>query len=490
MAAKKEELIEIIGIENVIDDPETLGAYSKDISFVPSVKPICVVKPKDGNEVQAIVKWANQTATPLVPVSSGGPHFRGDTVPSTGGAVIVDLSRMKRIVWVSGRQGTAIVEPGVTFGELQKEVSKEGLRLNMPLLPRSSKAVVGSLLEREPVTMPKFHWEDGDPLGGTEVIWGSGDLFQTGGLAVVGGTLQDAIESGAALNWPKGRYSTDYYKVIQGSQGTMGIVTLASTRCERAPSLQEPFLVGSPSLARLSELTYWLVRRRLVEECLVLNNSNLAAMLAQNWPDQYISLRDTLPPWVLFFSINGYEYFPEERVAWQSEDAMDIAKQVGVEPVKAINGVTASELLELLFQPSDEPYWKLSYKGACQDIFFLTTHEKVSELVDVMYDVAGQFGYPAADIGVYLQPTVQGCSWHCEFNLFYDLNKPYEVDRVRQLLINSSEALIARGAYFSRPYGSWADMVYSRDAESTVGLRKVKKIFDPNDVMNPGKLCF
>jgi FAD/FMN-containing dehydrogenase len=48
--------------------------------------------------VQKLVKLANETMTPLVPVSSGPPHFRGDTVPGIGGAVIVDLSGMKKII--------------------------------------------------------------------------------------------------------------------------------------------------------------------------------------------------------------------------------------------------------------------------------------------------------------------------------------------------------------------------------------------------------
>jgi glycolate oxidase len=50
--------------------------------------------------------------------------------------------------------------------------------------------------------------------------------------------------------------------------------------------------------------------------------------------------------------------------------------------------------------------------------------------------------------------------------------------------------LIAAGAYFSRPYGSWAQLVYNRDAASRDALRKVKPIFDPVGIMNPGKLCF
>ena len=50
--------------------------------------------------------------------------------------------------------------------------------------------------------------------------------------------------------------------------------------------------------------------------------------------------------------------------------------------------------------------------------------------------------------------------------------------------------LIGTGAYFSRPYGSWARPVYNRDAAARDSLRKVKAIFDPNGVLNPGKLCF
>ncbi len=50
--------------------------------------------------------------------------------------------------------------------------------------------------------------------------------------------------------------------------------------------------------------------------------------------------------------------------------------------------------------------------------------------------------------------------------------------------------LMAAGAYFSRPYGSWAQPVYNRDAASRDALRKVKAIFDPAGILNPGKLCF
>ena len=136
----KQKLIEIVGGANVSDDAATLDAYSKDMSFVNQTRPACVVKPHTADEVKQLVALANETLTPLVPVSSGPPHFRGDTVPSTGGAVVVDLSGMKKIIFVDRPRRVAMVEPGVTFGELIPAAEKEGIRLNMPLLPRAPRA--------------------------------------------------------------------------------------------------------------------------------------------------------------------------------------------------------------------------------------------------------------------------------------------------------------------------------------------------------------
>jgi FAD/FMN-containing dehydrogenase len=486
---KKKDLIEIVGADNVSDAPEDLAKYSEDESFVHTIMPRCVVKPGNADEVQKLINWANETLTPLVPVSSGSPHFRGDTVPSTGGTVIVDLSRMNKIVRIDTAHRIVMVEPGVTFSELISAVGKEGLRLNLPLLPRTSKSVVGSLLEREPVIMPRYHWDIADPLACTEVIYGSGDMFRTGSAAGPG-SLKEQWETGAAQNEAAGPIQADFYRLIQGAQGTMGIVVWATVRCERAPSIEEPFLVGSSKLDDLLEFIYWLIRRRLVDDCLVLNNSNLARIIAKEWPQEYKSIKDTLPPWILFFTITGPKYFPEEKVNYQTKAMTDIAKSLKIKPLKAIGKASASKILETLHKPSEEPYWKLRDKGSCYDIFFITVYDKLSELVSIMNSIAEKFDYPLSNIGVYIQPIVQGVNFHCEFNLFFDPNNPVEKDKIEKLSEAASNALSTGGAFFSRPYSHWADMAYRRDAETTIALRKVKKIFDPNNIMNPGKLCF
>ena len=485
----KVKLVKIVGAGNVTYEQTALDEYSKDMSFVNTVRPVCVVKPKNAGDVQKIVNWANETFTPLVPVSSGSPHFRGDTVPGTGGALIVDLSRMKKIVRIDTEHRIAMVEPGVTFNELIPALKKEGLRLNMPLLPRLTKSVVGSLLEREPVIMPQYHWDIADPLACTEIIYGTGDLFRTGSAAGPG-ELEQQWAIGAAQNEAAGPVQADFYRLIQGAQGTMGIVTWATVRCERMPSIEEPLLVGSSKLDDLLEFVRWILRRRLVDDCMLLNSTTLAHIIAKQYPKEYESVKSTLPPWILFYSISGGKYFPEEEVNYQLEAVSNIAKSLKIEPLRAVGKVSAFKLLKTLHRPSEEPYWKLRDKGSCYDIFFITTYDKLPEFVSIMNGVAETYDYPASNMGIYIQPIVQGVGFHCEFNLFFDPDNSEEKDKIGRLSEAAFEAMANRGAFFSRPYGPWADMAYRRDAETTIALRKIKEIFDPNKIMNPGKLCF
>jgi len=486
---EKEKLAKTVGAGNVSYEPDTLDKYSNDMSFVNSVRPAGVVKPRNAGDIKRLIKLANESLTPLVPVSSGPPHFRGDTVPGIGGALIVDLSKMKKIINVDRARRVAMVEPGVTFGELIPAVEKEGIRLNMPLLPRKSKTVIGSLLEREPVIMPKYQWDISDPLACLEVIFGSGDEFRTG-QAAGPGTVDEQWAVGGVQKAPYGPGIASWHRLIQGAQGTMGIVTWASMRCELLPGLEEPFMVGSSGIGTLLEMASWLIRLRMVNECFILNNTNLAAIFAKKWPGDYENFKSALPPWILFYTVAGYEFFPEERVSSYIKDITNITQRLGVEAVKSAGGISANEILKTVQQPSAEPYWKLRSKGGCEDIFFLTINAKLEGQIIIMNDTAERAGYPTSDMGVYVQPMVQGTGCHCEFNLFYNPGNPGELNRVKELSSIAIKNLMCHGAFFSRPYGASAGTILNKDAASVAVLSKLKKIFDPNHVMNPGKVCF
>ena len=486
--ASKEGLASIVGSECIFDDPETLDTYSKDRSFAKPVKPRVVVRPKSADEVQAIVRWANQTATPLVPVSSGPPRFHGDTVPSVPGAVIVDLSGMKQIMRIDRRNMVAMIEAGVTYSQLQPELAREGLRLTMPLLPRANKSVVASLLEREPTLIPRQQWASLDPLRCTEIVWGDGQKLITGD-AGMWSSMEEAWVRKQAPAGATGPGQVDYYRFVSAAQGSMGIVTWASVKCEILPELHKLFFVPAQRLDDLFDFTYQILRFRYGDELLLLNNSSLAYILGDG-PDKVKALMKELPPWVVLVGIAGRSILPRERVEYQEKDITDIAGRFGLQLVPAIPGASNGEVLKAVLSPSREPYWKLGYKAGYQDILFLTTLNRTPEFVGTVNSVTKANGYPASDIGIYIQPQHQGANCHCEFILPFDRDNPAEATGMQQLLTKASEELLEQGAFFSRPYGIWADMAYSRDTQTKTVLKKLKGIFDPNNVMNPGKLCF
>jgi FAD/FMN-containing dehydrogenase len=260
-------------------------------------------------------------------------------------------------------------------------------------------------------------------------------------------------------------------------------------RCEILPSVEEAFVVGSNEMSPLLELSSWLIRLRIVNECFLLNSTDLAAIFSKG-PEDFNVLKDTLPAWTLFYAVAGYEYLPEERVSSYIKDVTDLTQRLGVEARKAVGALSANEILKAVKKPSAEPYWKLRNKGASQDIFFLTVNDKLEDQIRAMEALVDKAGYPKYLLGTYLQPVVQGTGCHCEFTLFFDPCNPKEVSRVKELSSAATKALMARGAFFSRPYGESAGMVLNRDAASIAILNKFKKIFDPNNIMNPGKLCF
>lgn len=504
MADNKDELIKIVGAANVISDPHILDKYAKDHSFALPRKPQMVVKPRNADNVQRIVQWANQTKSPLVPVSSGPPHFRGDTVPSLDGAVIVDLSGMNRIIMMDRRNRVVIVEPGVTFTTLQPELAKEGLKLSMPLLPRASKSVLGSVLEREPITNPRYSWSLTEPLRCLETVMGNGDIFRTGELAGASIStsaredaklipLDEVLEKGRKIQatalYQYGPGQFNYHKLLTAAQGTMGIVTWASLRCEVLPKAHRFFLVPSEGLDSIISFAYKLLRIRFHDELLLLNGFNLASILGEN-PEQIKRLREELPPWILIFGLAGRGILPEEKVSFQEKDIGDLAQHCGVRVASALPAASDEQIKEAVINPAQDPYWKLRYRGGCQDIFFLTTLNRTPEFVTTLFSLAEAFNYSSSDIGIYLQPTHQGTSCHVEFNLPFDPHDEGEALKTQTFFMRASEELSKQGAFFSRPYGTWADMAYSRNAEHAALTRKLKTLFDPNNVLNPGKLCF
>jgi hypothetical protein len=478
--SKRQQLIGLVGQDNVCDDPARLNAYCADQSFAPPIRPWFVVRPQTAADVQGLVRWASETATPLVPVSSGPPHFNGDTVPSVAEAVMVDLSGMKKIIRIDRRNKIVVIEPGVTYAELQPALAEQGLRIAQPLLPRQNKSVIASLLERQPTTIPRLNYSLPEPLRVCGVVWGTGDYAFTGEAGGGPLSLEAQWQAGLAQVDQKGPLATDLMRLVTGAQGTMGIVVWASVKCELIATARKTLLVKAEKLEELIDFCYQVERLRLGDEVMILNRRQLNAALGKTGGCGCCG-----SDWVVVIGLAGSALYPQEKVDVQEHELQTLLKDFGLDALEAPQELTAR-----LQSCSGPDYWKLATNGACQEIFFLTTLDKVPGFCQTVAAVAARYGYPASDLGVYVQPQHHGVSQHVEFSLPYDPADKCQAEAVKAIYTAASEALIAEGAYFSRPYGYWADLVYNRDATATRVLRTVKQIVDPKQVLNPGKLCF
>jgi len=486
LLALRERLVGIAGTDGVSDDALDLASY-RSAGLTGGGNPLLVVRPLEASQVRALVKLANEAGLNLVFSSSGPPRFRGDTVPS-GEAVIVDLSGMDRVVRVDRRNKVALIEPGATFDRLKAEAGRAGLRALMPLLPRRGKSVLASYLEREPITIPRYHWDMTDPLLCTELVFGTGDLFRTGSAAGPG-SLEQQWEQGLAQKNPMGPAQTDFMRIVQGSQGTMAAVTWATVKLELKPTRHRLYFVPTDRLERLVDFSYRALRPKLAEEFFILNSFALATLLGEE-PGSIPDLAARQAPYTLVYGVSGFEFLPEERVAYQERDLGEIAKATGLKSVREVPGGTSRRMLDIIGDPSPEPYFKTRAKGGFLDIFFLTTLDRAPAFISVMEDAAREHGYPADELGVYIQPIQHGRSCHLEFNVYYNPGDAADEDRAKALHADASRALSEAGAFFSRPYGDWADLAYARCPDTVAMLRKVKEMLDPEGVLNRGKLCF
>jgi len=487
MMSTKEELVKLVGSEGLTDDPQVLKAYSMDLGLEPPGVPNYVVKPKKTEQVQQVIQFANEHSIPVVPVSSG-VHFYGTTIPKQGG-IVLDLAGMNKIFEIDELNRRVRIEAGVTWQQLTSELGSKGFRIMMPLLPHPVRSVVTDHLEREVPTNTVYDY--GEPLQGMEVVWPTGQVFRTGSASVTG--YPDSPSKGANPSGP----GLDFYRFLQGAQGTMGVVTWANLKIEHLPKMDKILFAPVRDLNYAIEFLYRILRIRIGQECLLLNNVNLAAILADDWPRDFDKLRASLPPWTLILVISGFQRRPEEKIQYEEQTLGEVLRnefpEVHLADTLAGCPNLGKKFLPMLRKPWPEPvtYWKNRSKGGCQSLFFITKPTWVSRFIGKVEAIAARHGYPISDMGGYVQPIEHNRACHLEFNFFYDPVSPSEVAGVKGLYSEAVKALLSEGALFTRPYGEeLTRLVYERAADYTMTLKRVKKIFDPNNIMNPGHLCF
>jgi len=165
-----------IGPDALIFEPHEIEQYTNSVC-ASSRRVVAVLKPSCTEEVQKIVSTANQYNIPLYPISCGKQWGMGSRLPVRDGAAIVDLSRMNRIIEVSGQYHYAIVEPGVTQRQLLDHIKEHDLPLMLNVTGSTSDtSLIGNAMDRG----VGYFDSRAHGISNMQVVLGNGETIQTG----------------------------------------------------------------------------------------------------------------------------------------------------------------------------------------------------------------------------------------------------------------------------------------------------------------------
>jgi glycolate oxidase len=293
------------------------------------------------------------------------------------------------------------------------------------------------------------------------------------------------------------------YKLWTGGQGTLGIFTKMVLSVQHLSPQRKFFFMPFDSAEKIPEAVKRIQRKEIGWEGFGLNRFNLAALLNDEWdvPQQFpvspkpsalfAQIQKSLPAWTLILGLSGAPYFADEKTAYEEEALLQLCRELNVPAATHLPGFP--ELQEMFLRESLRPWGilrKFNFRGAVHDLSFKVPLRNIAAVEAVVSDAARNHGYPEQDIGGYFVAMERGRGIHCEFDFHCDPHNTADRQRVKELWLAASAALMDSGALFDRPYGDWAQMVYGRAPEYAAKLKQIKHEMDPQGILNPGKLCF
>lgn len=203
-----EELSKIVGEANLLTREEQMLDYSHD--EFPDVEisqvPLAVVKPVNTAQVSEIMKWANKSRIPVTP-RGGGTGLCGACIPAPGG-IVLSLENMNRIIEIDRANQMAVVEPGVRLMDFYEAVEKENLFF--PPHPGDESAAIGGVIATNAGGSRAVKYGVvRNFVKGLEVVLPDGEIIQLGGKILKNSTGYSLLH------------------LMIGSEGTLGIVTKA-----------------------------------------------------------------------------------------------------------------------------------------------------------------------------------------------------------------------------------------------------------------------
>ena len=269
----------IVGSQGVLDSDEDRQTYIDPYAMGDGLDHDCsaIVAPATTEEVRALVRVANEFKVPLWPVSRGKNLGYGAASPAERGNVILDLSRMNRVIDVDVKQAHCLIEPGVSFFDLYRHLAEKKIPLWMSTPGNSWGSVIGNALDRGIGYTP--YGDHCEQICGMEVVLPDGDLVRTG----MGAMAQSA-------GWQHYKYGYGPAWDQMFFQSNFGVVTKAGLWLQPEPEMTAKVELAFPKFEDAEwaiDLLADLRRRDVIQHNIVFGSPVRAASVVSQRAEWY-----------------------------------------------------------------------------------------------------------------------------------------------------------------------------------------------------------
>ena len=457
-AALLAELSAIVGADHVIDDDTELLRYGTDRTTRWRPAPLAAVLPSSDTEVQGVVRLANRARLAIVP-SGGRTGLSGGAVAARG-ELVVALDRMHRIIDVNTEDATLTCEAGAVTAAIQAAARRVGLHYPVDFASAGSSQIGGNIATNAGGIRVLRHGMTRERVLGLTVVTGTGELLQLGRGLV------------------KDNCGYDLRQLFIGSEGTLGVICAATLALAPPPPPSAVLVLGAAELAALPRVLAAFRERCVLCACEFFSEAALARVVARHGLARPCA---TAPCYALL----------EVELA----GAADLDHALGVfESLRAAGLVSDGVLAQNEAQTRD--LWRL--------------REDISDALAPWQPHKNDIAVRASRLPAFIGraeallatrfPEVE-VVWFGHLgdgNIHVNALKPVawsaEAFEAQAAAISQSLAALVQefGGSISAEHGigllKKALLPCSRSGEEIRLMRAVKQLFDPNNILNPGKI--
>lgn len=454
-----DELKTLVEAGKVLTDADSLNAYGKDWTKQFEPAPLAIVFPKSIEQVQAIVRWANERKVALVP--SGGRTGLSAAAVAAHGEVVVSFDYMNQILAFNEVDRTVVCQPGVVTAALQQFARDKGLYYPVDFASAGSSQIGGNIGTNAGGIKVIRYGMTRNWVAGLKVVTGKGELLELN---------HDLIKNATGY---------DLRQLFIGAEGTLGFVVEATMRLDRAPSNLTAMVLGVPDMDAIMPVLHAFQERIDLTAFEFFSDKALAKVLARG--DVPAPFETECP----FYALLEFEAATEAS----AEQALATFEHC-VEQGWVLDGVMSQSEQQL------QNLWKLR-EYISETISHWTPYKndvsvtvgKVPAFLKEIDAIVGEH-YPDFEI-VWFGHIGDG-------NLHLNILKPEAMAKeeffAKCATVNKwvFETVQKYNGSISAEHGVGMTkrdyLGYSRSPEEIAVMKAIKAVFDPNGIMNPGKI--